>query len=260
MEGENYIASQIKLAYDQILKWKKNFFTLPRGKSGSDFLKELTRLIYLFVDKTKWERISLSLVHVFIPLMLQKPNQRSKAKDHAKYLQIRLEKWKNGALEDLIHEGNEIQKRMLKSKKRTDESNRKAFCRLMLAGKVRQATKFIDSADPVTGVHDISHEIIEALKAKHPKGEELHADVMLDITKPLPNPVIYEHLTPEVIQKSAKNLSGSGGPSLVDADLWKYFLNSRAYGQLTYHLAEAVSGLAKRLCSENIHPGGSNLQ
>ena len=77
----------------------------------------------------------------------------------------------------------------------------------MLAGKVRQATKFIDSSDSVNGVHNISHEIIEALKAKHPKGEELHDDAMLDITKPLPNPVIYEHITPKVIQRSAKNLS-----------------------------------------------------
>ena len=185
--------------------------------------------------------------------MLQKPSQRTKAKDHAKYLLTRVEKWKNGELKELLHEGNEIQKRMLKNFKRTEESNRKAFCRLMLAGKVRQATKFIDSSDPVNGIHELSEVILEALR-KHPRGEEPHPDVMMDITKPLPNPVIYEHITAEVIQKCGRELSGSGGPTLVDADHWKYFLNSRAYGQLSYNLADAVSGLAKRLCTENVHP------
>ena len=39
----------------------------------------------------------------------------------------------------------------------------------------------------------------------------------------------------------------------MDAESWKYFLCSRAYGKSTYHLSEAISGLAKRLCSEQIH-------
>ena len=151
-------------------------------------------------------------------------------------------------------EGKEIQKRLLNNKKRAAESNQKAFSRLMFAGKVGQATKFINNSDKVVGVHSISEEVKEALAKKHPKAEELHPDAMLSITKPLPNPVIYEQITPELIQTSSRQLSGSGGPTLVDADAWKYFLCSRAYGKQTYHLAEAVSSLAKRLCSEKIHP------
>ena len=42
---------------------------------------------------------------------------------------------------------------------------------------------------------------------------------------------------------------------MVDADSWKYFICSKAYGRHTYQLAEAISGLTKRLCSENVHPG-----
>ena len=72
-------------------------------------MKELTHLIYLFVDKTKWERLALSLVHVFVPLMLQKPCQKSKARDHVKYLASRLDMWKNGELDKLFSEGKEIQ-------------------------------------------------------------------------------------------------------------------------------------------------------
>ena len=76
--------------------------------------------------------------------MLQKPNKKSKAKDHAKYLAARLEKWTKGDLQGLLEECKEIQKRLVKSQKLKEESNEKAFVRLMLLGKLRQASKFID--------------------------------------------------------------------------------------------------------------------
>ena len=186
--------------------------------------------------------------------MLQKPSQKSKARDHAKYPASRLEMWKKGKLDKLYDKGTEIQKRMLKTKQHAAESNRKAFCRLMFEGKVRQATKFIETGDTIKGVHSITPEVKHALAEKHPKAEECSPDAMLTITKPVPNAVIFEQISPELVQKCSKLLTGSGGPTLADADLWKYFLCSRAYGKQTYHLAEAVSSLAKILCSEKIHP------
>ena len=169
MYGEEFISLLVKRAYAQILTWKKNIFTLPRGKGGTDFIKELTRLVYLFVEQTKWERIALSLIHIFISLMLQKPSQESKTRDHAKYLLSRLEKWQNGKLDEIIVEGKEIQKRMMRNKPRTQESNLKAFTRLMLAGKIRQATKFINNDDCIKEVHSISEDVKKALAQKHPR-------------------------------------------------------------------------------------------
>ena len=124
----------------------------------------------------------------------------------------------------------------------------------MSEGKVGPATKLINNNDNVTGVHSINDQIKEALANKHPKAEELFPEAMLPITTPLPNPVIYEQITAEVIQRSSKHLNGSGGPTLVDTDAWKHFICSRAYGKHSFHLAEAISALAKRLCSEQIHP------
>ena len=128
LDGECNISNAVKSAYRKVITWKKNIFSLPRGKCGSDFLKELTRLLCLFVDKTKWERLALPLVHIFVPIMLQKPSKNSKAKDHAKYLTSRLIKWSNGELDNLLKECHEIQTRLKKSKSRQDESpTRKLF-------------------------------------------------------------------------------------------------------------------------------------
>ena len=143
--GEENIRKWIKSTYATIVGWKKNIFRLPRGNCGSDFIKELTRLINLFVDKTKWERLALSIAHVFIPLMLQKPSRKSKPREHIKYLTSRLGRWKNGQLKSLMDEACEIQSRLLKIKPRPaedkTENNQKAFVNLMLLGKIGDAAK-----------------------------------------------------------------------------------------------------------------------
>ena len=92
-EGESAISHAIRAAYSEIVCWRKNLFLLPRGKAAADFIKELSRLINLFVHKTKWERLALPLTFIFMPIMLQKPSKKSKARDHVKYLASRLEKW-----------------------------------------------------------------------------------------------------------------------------------------------------------------------
>ena len=96
--------------------------------------------------------------------MLQKPCSKSKARDHVKYLASRLEKWKSGDLPGLLAEAREIPKRLTSRKQQLkEESSRKAFCRLMLLGKIKQAMKFIDSDSNITGVHRPTEQIQQIL-------------------------------------------------------------------------------------------------
>jgi hypothetical protein len=46
----------------------------------------------LFSLKTVWEPVALGLVIIFVPIMLQRPSGRSKAKENASYLAERLQK------------------------------------------------------------------------------------------------------------------------------------------------------------------------
>ena len=64
----------------------------------------------------------MNLVIIFFPLMLKKPSARSKPRDHTKYLQKRLQMWKDGNLSGLLREAREIQTRMVKSKQKKKES------------------------------------------------------------------------------------------------------------------------------------------
>ena len=124
--------------------------------------------------------------------MLQKPNAKSKPRDHSRYLTTRLERWKNGDLASLVAEAMEIQKRMRDSKthRRREENREKEFIRLMMLGKLGAAAKFINNDDNVKGVHPLTTEIIEILESKHPAGREVDRDVIIEGTAEPPQPVL----------------------------------------------------------------------
>ena len=254
MFGEGCVRSELTKIYDQIITWCKNLFMLPRGKSGELFIKELTRLIYHFVNKTAWESLSLQLVHVFIPLMLQKPSSTSKARDHAERLLDRLEQWKNGDLVSLMDEARVIQGRLKKRKQAEETSRQKGFSRLMMVGKVGQAMKLINNEDSVVGVHRLDRMIKGILQDKHPKAETPPEDILLPITSPPAHPVIFAEISAELVEKAALNVKGSGGPTHLDADGWKHILCSKAYGRLPFQLCGAIAELAKRLCIDDVSP------
>ena len=174
--GEVDIRNLLEKCYGTIITWKKNVFPLPRGKSGEDFLKQMSSILNLFANKTRWERIALLLLHVFIPLMLQKPSAKSKPKDNAKYLSKRLLSWSVGDLDSLMSEGKEIQKRMKKSIERKEQSKERAFLNNMMLGKVGAAAKFINNDDAIKGVHNLTDEIKTILQSKHPEAREVHPD------------------------------------------------------------------------------------
>ena len=57
-----------------------------------------------------------------------------------------------------------------------------------------------------------------------------------------------------MVQKTARNIRGSGGPTLVDSDMWKHFLCSKQFGKASVDLCQAVADLTKILCVEEVHP------
>ena len=253
MKGEAVIRAKITSIYEEITKWRKNLFLLPRGKVGTNFIKEIIRLIQLFIIPSNWSRLGLSMVFIFIPLMLQKPSSKSKARDHTKYLEKRLKYWSDGDLDSILSENREIQRKLKISQDRKQESKFKSFCRLMVAGKISQAAKFIDSDNDTRGVHPLSPVIKTLLEEKHPKEKEVCNDVLLPLSANDPEPVIYEEIDGTAVYKAAKQIQGSGGPTLIDADGWRHILCSKSYGTASNELCETIADLAKKLCREDIN-------
>ena len=152
LTGLSNITQIVRGCYQEIVKRKKNIFILPRGRSGTDFINELTCLTYLFIDDTSWKSLGLPLVHIFVPIMLQKPYARSKAENNAMRLAIRLEKWAKGNIKGLMDESREIQSRLQTITPRNSESLLIQFSRLMLLGQVGKAVKLINNNSDIKGV------------------------------------------------------------------------------------------------------------
>ena len=250
LKGEN-ISSEINNAYNTVIKWKKNLFKLPGGKCGKAFVSEVGNLINLWVDKSKTESVALTALHVFVPLMLQKPSKKSKNRDHIRYLKERLEKWKIGDLAGLVSEGDAIQKR-LRSFKQTPVDTQKVFVKLMIHGKVAAALKWITQNQ--SSVLPINESTVEKLKSKHPDAHQPVIETLITGTPPSVEPVIFEHITGDSIQRAAKLMKGAAGPSGTDSDLWKRILCSKAYGKLSDNVCDSIARMCRRLCTEYVDP------
>eukprot|EP00794_Sanderia_malayensis_P004395 gene4395-4983_t len=249
-KGQKSVREKISAVYEAIVKWDKNIMKVPREKVGKNFLNELCRLITLFTEKTIWEPLAFSLVHIFVPLMLQKPSARSKPKENCKYLQSRLEKWEQGNLDNILSECKEIQLRIKKLNKTSESNKRKLFCRLMLEGKIGQASKLIDNANR-TGLLPVNEDTIRQLQAKHPPAMKRFKP---EVKPSRVEPVIFEAIDSKTVQSMAKKTFGSGGPTLIDADCWKHMLCSRGYASCSDSLAQSIADATKRICTESVNP------
>lgn len=191
---------------------------------------------------------------IFIPLMLQKPSQKSKAKDHARYLEKRLKLWNAGDLQSIMSENREIQRKLCYDQDKKAVSKYKNMLKFMFLGKVSQAMKFVNNEDSTKGVHPLSDEIKQLLEEKHPKARDVDEEILLPPTANDPEPVIYESIDGTSVYRAAKQLEGSGGPTLIDADGWKHILCSKSYGKASQDLCDAIADLAKKLCRDDINP------
>ena len=128
----------------------------------------------------------------------------------------------------------------------------KGFTRLMLIGKVRQALKLVDTDNDIAGIHKLSEEIRQTVESKHPNAESAKETALSREDATPVEEVIFEEIDMARVQKAAKNTSGSGGPTKIDADTWKHILYSKSFTTQSQVLANEIAVLARRLCTEDL--------
>ena len=248
------IKESLQVAYDTIISWKPNLFRLPSGSVGKEFVEEITSIVNHFIKNTEMQSVAMQAIMVMGPLLLQKPSKNSKNKEHVTHLKSRLAKWKCGNIGDLINEGNAIQKRLVQGNLKPVQ-HEKVFVRLMLLGKVGAALKWVSSSR--TGVHDITPEIISQLEEKHPESKPPTSETLSKLTNtelPKVEPVIFDSIDEQSIEKAAKSTKGAAGPSGMDSDMWRRIICSRSYGQASEDLRYSLALLTRKLCTELVDP------
>jgi hypothetical protein len=68
-------------AYEEQTLWRKNTFSPPSGHAGTEFVKEHTRLLRAYKDRTPMECVAMQAVMVMPSLLLQKPHAKAGSKE-----------------------------------------------------------------------------------------------------------------------------------------------------------------------------------
>ena len=252
-QSSDDLLKPILSAYETIVKWRKNLFELPKGAPGKAFVTLISSLIDAWCSKTEKREFALYAIAIMPNLLLQKTNNKAKGKENKETLTRRLEMWNSGKITELLREGEALQKRLPASNggRNTIAEKAKRLKNLVIEGKINPALRLLDTS-ATTGILPINSETCSLLKEKHPDAAPMFQEMLLN--GPLKNvePVIFESITGEMIQKLSLKTKGAAGPSLFDADDWKRMMGTKLYGAAGTDLSKAVARFARILCTEEI--------
>ena len=96
---------------------------LPSGKVGRKFIDEVSRLMNKCLQDSPRKDIAFKAIMVTPNLLLQKPSQKSKSKDHLSALERRVEHWESVEPAESLKEDETIQK-CLKTSNTTSTVNK----------------------------------------------------------------------------------------------------------------------------------------
>ena len=198
-------------------------------------------------------------------LLLQKPSQKSKSRDHVAHLKRRLELWKCGDIQSLLQEGRCIQRYLTNRSRPSDEGViARNFGKMMEQGKVRNALQYLSRHttggvlsldDLIPGPDNELRSTRNILIDKHPAGKPPDPSSLLPGSTDLDpfNSIIFESLNADAIHLAAMHTHGSAGPSGLDSFAWRRLCSS--FGAASHDLCSALAAVGRRLCSSLVNPG-----
>ena len=118
----------IEATYSEVVHWRPNYFTIPLGKAGKEFVRELSKPL---PQNLRWSQSPFGLppyrLSCFFKNQTAPPSQRN--------TRLRV-----GDLNELVLEGRALQNRLPKTYPPTAKQNlSRSFAKLMFAGKIKAA-------------------------------------------------------------------------------------------------------------------------
>ena len=251
---------KVDKAYEEAVHWKRNLFEIPRSKAGTEFVRELSRLLDAYSDSTALEGIALKASMILPALLLQRPHPRSKPKDHNRCLGDRLAKWLRGDIDSLLHECLSIQNRLNHRKHHSQEDGHiaRTFNKLVSLGNLKAAARLITEQNDygclqLDNIQPDGRTVMDHLLDKHPPRTPALPSAISDQPPAIaPHSVIFDQIDGALIRSISQQMDGSAGPSGLDAHAWKGLCSS--FHNASDVLCCSVAKLTKKLCSSHVDP------
>ena len=264
VNGETFV-SAVKDAYQEVVRWRPNLFSIPLGAVGKKFIMEATRLVRAFAEGSTLESVAIWALTI-----VQQPSSSSSHRQRTDCLQRRLVAWQSGNIQDLLLEGRVLQNDLIRRTRRKrspaeeEASVSPSFSRLMAQGKVKATLRLLSSQSKgkVLNPHDVApgvesaeaqpKTVLDTLKEKHPEASAISWDEVLDSDPPPSHSVVFERLTGDTIRHAALHCQGAAGPSGLDANCWRRLCTM--FHGASKQLCEALAAATRRLCTSFIDP------
>ena len=190
--------------------------------------------------------LALKVFFILPKLFFQKTHRKSKTSENVKAVTRRIDLWQNNKLDELLDEARTIERRLpgLHHNKTPNADKARNFANKMRHGKVSPALRALDD-EQTGGVLPLNKETIDLLREKHPEPSDLDG-LRLQGHRHIPNSVIYEMITGELVWKKALQTHGSSGPSGLDAKGMRCLLSSTLHGSTATDLCNALASLARK--------------
>ena len=221
--------------------------------TGRDFIDQLTKHIDDWNNRSPLQHLALKVAIVLLAVALQKPGQRSKAKEHQECLKNRLTLWRNGEIGSLLREGRMIQRRLSKSHKNDPPNKAHIFAKLVMEGQINSALRYL-SEDDSGEVLPLTDDVVRQLGEKHPEAQRAKLGSLLFGPVEEIHDLVYQEINGELVREAALRTKGSGGPSGVDANGFKRILACKSFKRSSVNLCESIATLTRRLCTEFVDP------
>ena len=146
----------------------KNTFLVPYGKTGREFIDKFTERINDWNNGSPLQHIALKAAIVLLAVGLQKPSQKSKAKDYKECLGKRLDQWNRGEIDFLLREGRTIQRRLISSNRKNEPDSARVFANLVMSGQINSALRYLSGENG--GVLSLTDDVRKQLREKTSRG------------------------------------------------------------------------------------------
>ena len=140
----------------------------------------------------------------------------------------------------------------MKTSKVDANHHEKVFVRLMLQGKVSAALRWVGSQR--SGLLEVNDTVLNSLKDKHPEPGKVFDNALLKGPAVEVEDVIFDAIDADLIQRTARTVSGGAGPSGADAEIWQRILCSKQFKSKPDQLCGTIAELARKLCCVVVNP------
>ena len=241
------------------MQWKSNLFEVPRVRLAHCLYRSCPVLLMLTVMHLQRKvAIALKAAMVLPAVVLQKPPSKSKSKECSLRLEERLTRWAEGDENLCCTKDRQFRAEFCGKEWRIYSNLARPAEKLVSRGNVRAATRLIsEEADkgslPLNKIQPDGRSVRDHLIDNHPTGTSLDPST-ISYRSPANehHHIDFDQIDGPFVLSTIHGMSGSAGPSGLDARGWKRLCSS--FKRASSDLCESIARLTKRLCTT--YPSG----